>query len=401
MSSSRKRVGVGIVGAGFIAETRARCYRQVSGYDVDLVAVATRTAASAEAYARKYGLAHAFTDVERLLAMPEIDLVDLCVPNRVHRPLAVRAAEAGKHVVCTKPLTAYVGQDLGADPPDADVSRQARSHMFAVAVADADAMVAAADQARVQLMYGENWVYAPAVQRALELRAVSAGTILDMRGGESHKGSHSPYSMRWKYTGGGALLRLGAHPVGAMLHAKRAEGLARDGRPIVPVAVTAEVGDLSKIPSLAAEERAYIVTDWVDVENWGTALVTFSDGSRATAWGADTMLGGMESVLEFQLSNARLRMNLSPNNLLEAYTPEAGVFGDAYIMEKIDSGAGWTTPMPNEDWTSGHLGMCQDFVAAVADGRPALSTGVLGRDVVRVIYAAYVAAAEGRRVDLT
>jgi predicted dehydrogenase len=247
-------------------------------------------------------------------------------------------------------------------------------------------------------MYGENWVYAPAVQKGLALALASRGAILDMRGGECHKGSHSPYSRRWRHTGGGSLLRLGSHPIGAMLYLKRREGLARDGRPIVPVAVTAEVGDpIGSAPTPA--ERAFVVHGERDVETWGTVLITFSDGSRGNAWGADTMLGGMESRLELCLSNARLLMNLSPCDLVEAYAPEAAVFGDQYIQEKIDSGAGWTTPMPDEDWTSGHQAMCADFVAAAAGGRPALADGRLGLDVVRVVYAAYVAAAEGRRVQ--
>ena len=56
--------------------------------------------------------------------------------------------------------------------------------------------------------------------------------------------------------------------------------------------------------------------------------------------------------------------------------------------------------MPDEDWTSGQLGMCQDFVAAVAEKRPALADGRLGLEVTRVVYAAYVAAATGQRVTL-
>ena len=229
---------------------------------------------------------------------------------------------------------------------------------------------------------------------------VAGGTILDMRGGESHKGSHSPYSKLWRHTGGGALLRLGAHPVGLMLWLKREEGLRRDGRPIVPVAVLADCTDLGKIASLDAEPREYVARGWVDVESWGTALIEFSDGSRGNAWGADTTLGGMESRMEIQASNARYRCNLSPSDLLQAYTPDAEVFGDAYVMEKVDSGAGWTTPMPDEDWTSGHLAMCADFVEAAAANRPARADGRLGADVVRVIYAAYVSATEGRRVEI-
>ena len=127
--------------------------------------------------------------------------------------------------------------------------------------------------------------------------------------------------------------------------------------------------------------------------------ITFDDGSRAVVYASDAVLGGMESNLEIFLSNSHLKCSLSPNNPLQAYTPQPDVFGDEYIMEKTDTSAGWSTPMPNEDWTSGHLAMCQDFIAAVAEDRPAKSDGVLGLETTRVVYAAYLAAATGRRIE--
>ncbi len=391
-------VGIGLVGAGFIAATRARCYRALGGRAA-LRAVATRNPERAAAFGAAHGVEGAVASFEALLARDDIDLVDLCVPNDLHRPMTEAAARAGKHVVCTKPLTAYVGQDLGGDPA-AEVAATPRHRMLELAVADAEAMVRACADAGVQLMYGENWIYAPGIVRAAGLLGQADGTILDMRGGESHKGSHSPYSKLWKHTGGGALLRLGAHPIGAMLWLKREEAKRRGVDPIVAEAVTADVADLSRIAALDAEPEAFVTRGWVDVENWGSVSIAFSDGSRGLAWGADTTLGGMESRLDIQASNARYRCNLSPNDLLETYAPNAAVFGDAYIMEKVESGAGWSTPIPDEDWTSGHLAMCADFVDAVQNGRSARSDGRLGADVVRVVYAAYVAAAEGRRVTV-
>ncbi|MCB9076854.1 MAG: Gfo/Idh/MocA family oxidoreductase [Anaerolineaceae bacterium] len=398
--TEQKRVGIGVIGAGFLAETRARCYAQVSGYHAQIMAVAARSEASAAKFAERYRVPQHVTDYHQLLALPEVEMVDLCVPNHLHRSIAEAAAAAGKHIVCTKPLTAYVGQDLPLDAGDEAISAVDRQHMLTVAAQDAQAMVAAAERGGVKLMYGENWIYAPSIVRAEELIKIAKGTIIEMRGGECHSGSHSPYSKIWRYTGGGALLRLGAHPIGAMLYLKQQEGLARRGQPIRPVAVSAEVGDLSRIASVAAEAMPWITTGWQDVENWAAVIITFDDGSRAVANASDAVLGGMESKLEIFMSNSRLNCNLSPNNLLQAYGPGPGVFGDAYIMEKVSTSAGWNTPIPNEDWSSGHLPMCQDFVAAVAEDRPARAEGRLGLDVVRVVYAAYLAAASGRRVEL-
>ncbi len=398
--TTRKQIRVGMIGAGFLAETRARCYAGVSGYDVQIVAVAARSQESARNYADRHAVPHVFTDYHEVLALDAVDVVDLCIPNHLHRPVTEAAAAAGKHVICTKPLTAYVGQDLPKEASDSDISGQDRAVMLQIASDDAQAMVDATDRAGVHLMYGENWIYAPSIQRAAGLIARSGGAIVEMRGGECHNGSHSPFSKTWRYTGGGALIRLGAHPIGAMLYLKQQEGLARTGAPIRPVAVSAEVSDLTQIPAVAAAEKNWIVTGWQDVENWAGVLIRFEDGSRAMAYASDAVLGGMESKLEVYLNNGQFKCNLSPHDLLQAYTPDPAVFGDAYIMEKVSTSAGWTTPLPNEDWSSGQLGMCQAFIEAVAEGKPAVSNGRLGLDVTRVIYAAYLSAARGERVEI-
>ena len=389
MASSRA-VNIGIIGTGFIAETRARCYAGVGGYQPRIVAAASRTRARADDYARRHGVPDVYDDYRRILDRADIDVVDLCVPNHLHRPLTEEAAAAGKHVIVSKPLTAFDGP-----------GSVARAEMLQTAVASATAMVEATQRAGVQLMYGENWVYAPSIEKAARLAEAAGGAILDMRGGECHSGSHSPYSKEWRYTGGGALLRLGVHALGAMLYLKRQEGVRRSGTPIRPRAVIAEVGDLTATPGFAAEAQHWLGSGWVDVENWGTAVITFDDGTRATVFASDAVLGGMESSLQLLLSNAHLKCNLSHNRLLDAFAPDPSVFGSEYLMEKLETSAGWSQPQPDEDWAQGHRHMIQDFVSAIAEGRPARADGALGLDVIHVIYAAYVAAEEGRRVVLS
>jgi len=396
----RKHVRIGLIGAGFLAETRARCYGKTFGYNAEIVAVAARSEASARSFAARHGIANVHSDYRDLLASDAVDAVDLCIPNHLHRSVAEAAAGAGKHILCTKPLTAYVGQDLPADASDAAVAGRDRATMLGVAAADAEAMMAAADRAGVHLMYGENWIYAPAVGRADELIARTGGAILEMRGGECHSGSHSPFSKAWRHAGGGALIRLGAHPIGAMLYLKSREGQGRGGQPIRPVAVTAEVGHPAALAAATEGGTAWIAAGWQDVETWAGVIITFADGSRGIVHASDAVLGGMESKLDVFLSNAHFKCNLSPHNMLQAYTPDAAVLGDAYIMEKVSTPAGWTTPIPDEDWSSGHQAMCQDFVEVIAERRAPRSDGRLGLEVTRVIYAAYLAAMSGRRVAL-
>ena len=389
---------MGVVGAGFLADTRARCWARVRGARVAGVTSARRE--RAEAWSARHGVEAVWGSVDEMVDSGNVDLVDLCVPNALHRPFAERAARAGLHVLCTKPLAAYAGQDLGADSSDAEVRDRSPRAQWRVASDEARAIRAASDAAGTRLFYGENWLYAPSLQRALELLARANSPVLEMRGWECHSGSHAAYARSWRQAGGGALLRLGAHPIGAMLHIKRSEGARLGGDAIRPVSVSAEVADCSRVASDRGA-AASIETDWGEVENWGSVVIAFQDGSRGVASGSDNWLGGMDSRLQVLAARCRIECNLSPGDGLRAYAPDAEVFGDEPLLEKLDTGAGWSTPMPDADWTSGHLPMCQAVADAVASGEPVAGDAELGVDVTSLVYAAYVSAAEGRRVELS
>ena len=392
---ARPTLRVGLLGAGFLARTRARCWRKVHGVDVRLTAVASGSRSNAERFAKEWNVDRSL-ETEALVTSDEVDLVDLCVPNHLHRSLSEAASRAGKQVLCTKPLTAYVGQDL-ADPDDA--AKQDPARMYRVAVADASAMLAAASEAKAPLHYGENWIFAPSIQRAARLSAASQGVLLEMHGWEAHSGSHAPYSRHWRNAGGGALIRLAAHPIGAMIWLKRIEGMRRNGKPIGVVSVTAETADLTENPALT-DANTEIASGWGEVENWGCILLHFEDGSRGVAHGSDALLGGMQSHLRLLASDHHLECNLSPNDLLQAYSTRDGAFGDEYLMEKLHGQAGWSSAMPDEDWTSGQQGLCQGVAEAAVEGRPSEAAGEIGLEVTRVIYAGYVSARQGRRVHL-
>jgi predicted dehydrogenase len=136
----------------------------------------SRTRERAEAYAQRHGIPDAYTDYARVLERPDVEVVDLCVPNYLHRPMTEAAAAAGKHVICSKPLTAFDGASLS---DGVEASSVPRSEMLRVAADNAAAMVDATHRAGVQLMYGENWVYAPSIAKADRLATASGGTIKD------------------------------------------------------------------------------------------------------------------------------------------------------------------------------------------------------------------------------
>ncbi len=276
MSSKLNGVGVAIVGAGFAAKLHAQVYQRLSGHGATLVGVASRTQAKAEQLAQNFDIPHSGTSLEELLHIDGIDVVDLCVPNQLHEPYALQAIAAGKHVIIEKPLTGYFGDG------ETGIGQTSHKQMLLEALASADRILQAAAEQQVKLMYAENWLYAPTFQKAKRLIKASGGTIFEMRGEESHHGSHSSAAKRWATSGGGALIRLGSHPLGAILHLKWCEGLWRNGKPITPRSVMADVANLSQIDSFQAEQNPWIVDDWVDVENWAQVVITFSDGSKAT-----------------------------------------------------------------------------------------------------------------------
>ena len=104
-----RRVTVGIVGAGFAANLHLENYARVHGIDLRIAGIASLTPERGRRLAHRHGLERVYPTVDDVLADPEIDLVDLCVPNYQHVPLILRCAEAGKAVICEKPLTGFFG----------------------------------------------------------------------------------------------------------------------------------------------------------------------------------------------------------------------------------------------------------------------------------------------------
>lgn len=379
---------IGIVGARFAAELHAVNYRPLVGSKVALAAVCARTGAEAAAFAARHAIPRVFTDYRALAASPDVDVVDICSTTDTHHEVAIAAARSGKHVIVEKPLT---GAFCEATEP--------REAMLAAALRNADAVLDAVAEAGVTLCYAEDFVYAPPVAKLRRLLDASRGAILELRAEESHSGSHAAYASRWKTSGGGSLLRMGSHPVGVVLHLKHYEGIQRGGKPIRARAVTAEVAQLTKLPALAGG-RLFMSSRAEDVEDWAIAVITFEDGTKATVHANDITLGGVRNVLTAYLTNAVLQANINPNNALTVYAPDGAVWGDEYLTEKVETKSGWQFPSPEEDWMRGYPQELEDFVDAIRERREPLAGARLAREVVEVIYAGYLSAATGRRVEL-
>jgi predicted dehydrogenase len=384
------RIGIGIIGSRFAADLHAHALARLRGARCELVAVCSKTAASADAFARKFGIPHVYTDHRAMLERPDIHLVSLPVVTNLHHTLAVDCADAGKHIIMEKPLT-------GCFTP---ADRMSRREMMAETLRNADLVAEACRRNRVTLGYAENFVYAPPMAKLRRLMDAGGGTLLDLRAEESHSGSHAAYSRRWETAGGGSFLRMGSHPIGAVIHLKHYEGLRRQGRPIRVRSVIADVAQLTRTDAFRAEPRKWLVDQWEDVEDWSAAILTFEDGTKATVMSTDVSLGGVKNLVTAYMSNAVVQVNINPNTSLQIYAPDGAIWGDEYITEKVETKAGWQFPSPDEDWMRGYPQEMEDFVDAVREGREPLSGLLLAHETVEVIYAGYVSAQEGRRVEL-
>jgi predicted dehydrogenase len=385
-------IKVGLVGARFAARFHWEGLQRVYGVPVEVVGVTAKSAESSEAFARVHNI-KAFPSFEGLC--DAVDVVDLCTPPSTHEPLAVAAFRRDRHVIIEKPFTGYFGP--GTDDFRGDTF--SKEVMLRETVASCDRILDAARASGKQLGYAENFVYAPSIAKEREIVAKSGSQILWMMGEESHSGSHSPYYGIWKFSGGGSMVGKGCHPMSAVLHLKRVEGEARDGKPIRPASVSARTHEITRLKSF--RDAGFLRTSYDDIEDYCQVHVVFEDGTVADVFSTELVLGGVDNWMEVFANNHRTRCNLNPVNAIETYNPREDILKDVYLTEKLGTKQGWSNPAPDEDWQHGYPQEFQDFMASIAANRAPLSSGELARDTMVVLYSAYLSAERrGAEVEL-
>ena len=149
-----KPLRIGIIGYGFMGRAHSNAYCKVNhffdlAYRPVLQAACGRNAEQVQAFADRWGYQSIETDWRKLIARDDIDLIDICVPNNLHMEIALAAAEAGKMILCEKPL--------------------------AMNTAEGEKMVAAVEKAKVPNMVWYNYRRVPAVTLAKQL--IDAGRL--------------------------------------------------------------------------------------------------------------------------------------------------------------------------------------------------------------------------------
>ena len=340
------RTRVGLIGTGFIGDIHAAAFKSVP--EAEVVAVASPPPGQAKAFARERGIPKAYEDYRDLLALKEVEVVTLGIPNHLHAQVAVDAAKAGKHVICEKPLCRTLEE--------------------------ADRMIDACRKAGVLLMYAEELCFAPKYVRARQLVEEGAlGRVFLVKQSEEHFGPHMPWFWDVEKSGGGVLLDMGCHSI------EYARWVF--GKP--------------KVKSVLASLGTYVHGDKTKGEDHSLCIVEYEGGKVALAENSWAKPGGVDDRCEICGSGGFTRADLLRGSALLTYSES----GYGYAVEKAATTQGYTFTMFEEIWNYGFPQEMAHFIRCVQGKETPIEAGEDGREVLKIICAAYESAGTGRRIE--
>ena len=341
------KVKVGIVGSRFQADCIAHSVKM--GDDAEVVAVASPTKGNAEAFAKRHGIARHYTDYRDLLKDKEVEMISITAPNRLHARITIDAAEAGKHVVCEKPLC--------------------------ITLEEADAMIDACRKAGVLLMYAEELFFAPKYVKAKQMADEGAfGRIHLVKQGEKHNGPHADWFWDVEQSGGGAVMDLGCHGIAFCWWFL--------GKP--------------KVKSVYAHMATQVHGKRTKGDDEAITIIEFDGGAVGMVESSWNRPGGMDDSIEIFGDKGQTYADMLMGNALPTYS-EVG-FG--YAVEKASSTKGWTYPVFEEHWNYGFPQEMRHFARCVRGKETPIADGETGRVVQEVLYAAYASAGLGQKIAM-
>lgn len=311
------KIKIGLAGAGF-----AQTFHMMSFVEIpqaEIVAVASRTQARAERFARRWGIKKAYYGdgfMEKLARDPDVEVIDICLPNFLHAEMAVLGAENHKHLICEKPL---------ARNPE-----------------EAKRMVDAVKRYGVLHAYAENQVFMPHIVRAKEfVERGAVGRVFWIRSREAHFGPHSAWFWDPELAGGGVLMDMGCHSV----------EVARYFIGKKPVEAFAWGATL--VHKTKAEDNSLI-----NVRYEGGEL-----GQSENSWAAH---GGLDLRYEIYGSDGAIFIDATRETGIRMFTVAEEKVG--YIIEKAEVKKGWIYPVWREHQVYGYLDELKHFVESFTKG---------------------------------
>lgn len=385
---SKKVLNVAMMGAGFMGKAHSNAWTKVTkffnvDYDINLkVLVGSKT--PMEEFAQKWGYDEVSYNWREVVQRDDIDIIDIGTPTFMHKDMVIAAAKAGKHVLCEKPFT--------------------------MSYADAQQMLAAAQEAGVLHYLNHNYRRVPAVALAKQLiDAGRLGTIYHWRGAYLQDWIMDPdFPLTWHLkkdlAGGGPLFDLSSHNL----------DLARYliGEPVAFTAVHKTFIKERPAPGVgAATFTAGTGADAankvpVDVEDASIAIIEFENGAVGTVESSRFATGRKNyNYFEIYGSKGAICFNLERMNELQFLDSTLPVneqgFRTIMATESVH-------PYESAWWPAGHIiGYEHTFVNAFADFLNALSSKQPvapnfedGVKIIRALQAIQLSAEENRRVTI-
>ncbi len=345
------KLKIGIVGSQFAGMLHAESYKRCP----DVIMQAVAAIDNLDKFANEYDIPQKYDDYTKMFEKEDLDLLSVCVPNFLHKEIVVAAAQAGiKAIICEKP--------------------------FATSIEDGIKMIAICKEKKVNLMYAEDWVFAPALVRAKEIcQEGGIGEILYVKAKETHNGSHSMYAQNKDYCGGGAMIHLGIHPVG-----------------FLPWLLGQDISAVAAMKTAGAEDN--LLHNNYSGEDWAAGLIELSGGARAFVEGNYITCGGMDDKVEIYGSDGNIHVDLTMGSPLNVYSKK----GYGYAIEKSDFTHGWTKPAVDEFMSLGYVGEIEHFVACVKNGVPSQpgTRGVDGLNALITVLAMYESAEKKCHINI-
>lgn len=353
-NKTSKPVRIGVIGVGFIGKVHLAALAQVP--EAEVVAIADIEPVRLAKEAKEFGIKDTYADYRDLLARADIDAVTVATPNDQHAPLTIAALEAGKHVLCEKPLT--------------------------TSTADAVAMTSAAKKANRALLVAFSHRRRGDVQFLKQ--AIGDGMLGDLYFAKATwlRRSGIPYWGEWftkhERSGGGPLIDLGVHMLDMALFLL--------GEPKV-LSVSA-----SLFSEFGPEGRGYsgpLPPDHrYDVEDLASLYLRLEGGRTLTleaSWASFSRNNDSFGVSLFgDKGGAELFVNdYADHNTLRLFTEVNGTPAEI---------------QPAPESRQGHVEVMKELVQLIQSGDWSSATGQDGLNRARVIEAAYRSAKEGREV---
>jgi len=334
-------LGIGLIGAGWVASVRAECFQRLSG--VELRAVADSDQDRLSYFAHRYDVPGCHADWHELISRDDISVVHIATPNYLHAETIMASARAGKHVICEKPLC--------------------------LNLEEADLVIETCHEQGVKLCYAERLCFAPKLVRAKELAdAGDIGEICSCRFSEKCDGPSSIRAWDKGQAGGGALVDIGCHGI----------------------EFCRWVMDKQPVRSVYAQLNTHRHNNDSALEDDTIVVMEFGQGRTALIESSWALKGPNQSRAEIVGTRGAIHADVIGGIGLQCFTEKG-----------IDRGSEeW--PFSSYEWIS-ERGFPQEvshFIECIRNSIEPNERGEDGRAVLEIILAAYHSAATGQKVLL-